>query len=199
MTDQEQLAQPSYTPSEPWGYDYMRVRSNTFLSYTGFNGDIEFNVNASESERWISTKHSYLSARLRIVMTNEAGVAGALQPIVNAGTRLVPTTICIPNISPNPAGCLFGAVSTDIKEENVSLNQNIGQCNTLYRTLYESKAENETINASNPIKYMNFADVDITANKGAMLTDYFTSYQDAYNGLNKFSGINYLLLKYDGV
>ena len=195
MTDQEQLNQHSYNPQEPWGYDYMRVRSNTFVSYTGFNGDIEFNVNASESERWISTKNSYLSARLRIVMTNEAGVAGTLQPILNSGTRIAPTKVSIPYISPNPAGCLFGAVSCDIKEENVSLNQNIGQCNTLYRTLYESKAENETINASNPIKYMNFADADgIAENKSAILTDYF-DYPVAYNALTNFTGHKLFALK----
>ena len=189
-------AQPSYNPSAqstPWGYDYTRVRSNTFVSYTGFNGDIEFNINASESERWISTKNSYLSARLRIVMTDEAGNVSTLQPIVNAGvSRAAATKVSIPYISPNPAGCLFSAVACDIKEENVSLNQNIGQTNTLFRTLYESKSENETINNSNPIKYMNFADVDTTENKGAMLTDYFTGYP---NGLTNFSGHKLFALK----
>ena len=90
---------------------------------------------------------------------------------------------------------LFSAVSSDIKEENVSLNQNIWQCNTLYRTLYESKAENESVHASNPLTYTSFADANVTEDKRAVLTDYFTSYPEAYNNLVIFWGINYLLLK----
>ena len=177
---------PAYNPMAPWGYDYMRVRSNTFVSYTGFNGNIEFNINASESERWISTKHSYMSARLRIVVTDELGNRGTLQPFVNTGvSREAATEVSIPYISPNPAGCLCSAVSSEIKEENISLNQNIGKCNTLYRTLYESKLENKTVNASNSIKYMNFADADVTENKGAMLTDYFTGYPNTLTNVSE--------------
>ena len=42
--------------TEPWGYDTVRVRANGNVAYDSFNGDIEFNVNNNESERWISPK-----------------------------------------------------------------------------------------------------------------------------------------------
>ena len=52
------------TQSLPWGYDYTRIRYNGSINYDSFNGDIEFNINNPESERWISPKNSYLSIRL---------------------------------------------------------------------------------------------------------------------------------------
>ena len=74
-TVQSNPSPSSYNPMAPWGYDYMLVRSNTFVSYTGFNGDVDFNINASESERWISSKNSYLSARLRIRLHKHSGLS----------------------------------------------------------------------------------------------------------------------------
>ena len=56
---------------DPWGYDYVRVRSNGNIAYEGFNGEIEFNVNNNESEKWISPKNSFLTIRLRIIQTDE--------------------------------------------------------------------------------------------------------------------------------
>jgi len=38
-------------PLVPWGFDYARVKSNNAVNYDSFTGDIEFTVNASESER----------------------------------------------------------------------------------------------------------------------------------------------------
>ena len=40
------------TQSLPWGYNYTRIRSNGSINYDSFNGDIEFNINNPESERW---------------------------------------------------------------------------------------------------------------------------------------------------
>ena len=161
-------------PLVPWGFDYARVKSNNAVNYDSFTGDIEFTVNASESERWISTKNSYLSIRLRVVQSDEAGTLGTLAPIVNTGnSKATATLLSIPYIAPNPAACLFTAVSCDIGKENISNNQNIGPINTLYRTLYESKQEEETVNATNPIKYMTQMDTFTTANKSAVMSDYF--------------------------
>ena len=41
---------------DPWGYDFSRIKANGNVNYDSFNGEIEFNVNNSESERWISPK-----------------------------------------------------------------------------------------------------------------------------------------------
>ena len=162
--------------SGPWGYDLTRVRSNGSVNYDSFNGDIEFNVNNNESERWISPKNSYLSIRLRIIQTDETGTAGMLAPIVNTGvSKAAATLVSIPYISPNAAAGLFSAVTCNIGDEVISNNQNISQCNTLYRTLYESRLEQETVNSTNPIKCMSITDTDINANKSSTLAEHFST------------------------
>ena len=168
----------SVQPIDSFGVDYCRVRPNGNVSYDSFNGDIEFNVNNSESERWISPKNSYLSIRLRIVHADETGAAGLLAPIVNTDdgthTKAHAALVSIPYISPNPAAALFSAVTCNIGEETTSNNQNISQCNTLYRTLYESRLEQDTVNFTNPIKCMSIYDTDVTANKSSSLGEYFS-------------------------
>ena len=165
--------------TEPFGYGYTRIRSNGSVKYDDFNGDIEFVCNNSESDRWISPKNSYISLRLRIVQTTKAGVAGCLSPIVNEGiSEAAATIVSIPYINPNPAAAIFTAASFNIGEETISNNQNIAPCNTVYRSLYESRQEQDTINSTNPIKVMSMNDADTTANKTCILSDYFTGYPD---------------------
>jgi hypothetical protein len=157
------------------------VRPTGNVSYDSFNGDIEFNVNNNESERWISPKNSYLSIRVRIVQSDETGALGTLAPIVNAGANKAGATlVSIPYINANAGASLFQAASFNIGDENISNNQNIAQCNTLYRMLYESKSEQETVNSTNPIKLMNIKETDtIGVTKTAVLGDYFAT---AYGG-----------------
>ena len=179
--------------SEPFGYDYTRVRSNGDVKYDNFNGDIEFVVNNNESERWISPKNSYLSLRLRIVQTDETGVAGCLAPIVNTGaSKAAGTLMSIPYINSNPAAAIFTTASFKIGEETISNNQNIAPCNTLYRMLYESRQEQDTVNSTNPIKVMSITDTDTIANKSCILSDHFTGYNDA---LTNFSNRKLWALK----
>ena len=170
-------AQVKKIDDESWGYDYVRVRATGNVSYDSFNGDIEFNVNNNESERWISPKNSYLSIKLRIIQTDETGTVGLLSPIVNTGvSKAAATLLSIPFISSNPAACLFTSVNNSIGDESISNNQNIAQCNTLYRTLYESKQEQESVNSTNPIKYMHMvSDSDTTDNKSTILNDVYGS------------------------
>jgi len=109
------------------------------------------------------------------VQTDEAGLTGFLGPFVNTGANKAGATlVSIPYISPNPGACLFQAVSCDIGEENISNTQNIAQTNTLYRSLYESKTEQDTVNATNPIRYITLYDTDINANKASILSEYFS-------------------------
>ena len=181
----------------PWGFDYVRCRSNGSVNYDSFNGDIEFHLNSSESERWISTKNSYLAIRLRIIQSDETGTIGTLSPIVNTctgSTKSTATKVSIPYIAPNPCASLFTAVSCDIGDQNISLNQNIAQGNTLYRILYESRLEQDTVNSTNPIKCMTIYDEDTTENKNFILSDAFsgTTYP---NTLNNFSNHKLFALK----
>ena len=176
--------------TDPWGYDYVRVKANGNVNYDSFNGEIEFNINNSESERWISPKNSYLSIRLRIVQTDETGQFGLLSPIVNIGTsKGGATLLSVPYINNNVGASLFSAVTCNIGEETISNNQNIAQCNTLHRSLYESRLENESVCATNPIKFMNINNTDVTPNKSLSLPELFSSAPNTgYNGaLTNFS------------
>ena len=175
MSDSQQSIMPS--SNVPWGFDYYRVKSNSSVNYDSFNGDIEFKMNSSESEKWMSGKNCYTSIRLRVCQTDETGVVGRLAPIVNTGvSKAGATLVSIPYIAPNPGACLFSSVSCDIGGQTISLNQNIAQVNTIYRMLYESESEQKTVNSTNPIKLMSLQDADITANKACVLTNHFTGY-----------------------
>ena len=166
--------------SSPWGYSYVRCKSNQTVNYDSFNGDIEFQIPNHESEEYINPLACYVSVKLRIVQTDEAGVGaggqtnGLLAPIINTGTRAAPTLLSIPYINPNPVANLFTAVSCDVAGNNVSLNQNIAPLNTLYRTLYESRVEQDTVNSTNAIVPMKLLDTDTTANRSSNMTDYFS-------------------------
>ena len=191
MSDLQYTSMPS--SNLPWGYEYYRVKSNSSVNYDSFNGDIEYKMNASESEKWISGKNCYISIRLRINQTDETGTVGRLSPIVNTGVyKAASTLVSIPYIASNPGACLFSSVTCDIGGQTFSLNQKIAQVNTLYRILYESKSEQDTVNSANPIKLMTSQDADITANKSCVLTDYFTGYP---NNLTNFSNQKLFALK----
>ena len=100
--------------------------------------------------------------QLQITMTRDENVAGLLMPIVNTGTRVVPTAISVPYICPNPAGALFQNISCYVKGTQISNFQYAQPTNTLYRMLYESAEEQETTNATNPIIPMSISDEAVT-------------------------------------
>lgn len=78
-----------------------------------------------------------MTVKLRVAQFDEVGAVLSLPPIVNAGaSKAAATLVSIPYIAPNPAACLFSAVSCDIGGQHIS-----GQVNTIYRTLYESRLE----------------------------------------------------------
>ena len=56
-------------------------------------------------------------------------------------------------------------VSCDIAGENITYQQNIAPINTLYRTLYESRQEQPTINSTNKLVPMSLLDADCQPNK----------------------------------
>ena len=97
--------------------------------------------------------------KLNITMTDENGNAGPLRPIINSGTRAAPTNISIPYLSVNPAICFWlnGICNVDTKQ--LSLIPEIQQTNTLYRMIFESVAENKSVNAQNSLTPPNIDDV----------------------------------------
>ena len=79
------------------------MRSDKSISYSSFAGEIEFVLPASESERWISAKNSFLAVKLSIIQTDENDNAfSTLRPIINIGSRISPTQLSIPYINSSP-------------------------------------------------------------------------------------------------
>ena len=144
--------------SYPYGYEITKVRSSQTFSYGGFNGDLTFTF-TPEAEKWISPKNSFITVQLRITMTDESATGNTyistLKPIITGGTRAAATAVGIPYINNNPIPCLFKAISCKIGNQLISMNQNIASVNTLYKTLYESSNEENSVNSLCPIHLPN--------------------------------------------
>ena len=97
--------------------------------------------------------------KLNITMTDENGNAGPLRPIINTGTRAAPTNISIPYLSVNPAICFWNNGICNVDTKQLSLIPEIQQTNTLYRMIFESVAENKSVNAQNSLTPPNIDDV----------------------------------------
>jgi hypothetical protein len=152
----------------------VKITSNSNnISYAGFNGDISYSYENPKGYS-SSPKQTYLMVKLNIVQTDENGGGHPLMPIVNAGTRAVPTAVSIPFLNNNFIAGLFSNLAVSINDKPISLVQNIGSVSTLFRSLYESKQENLTSLSLCSIDPMNQIDIDTTPNKGYQpLVDYF--------------------------
>ena len=123
------------------GYSFLEQCSSPNISSTApFRGDVTFKIEHSE-DTYIVPKMSYISAQIQVVQTREDGSAHCLEPIINAGTRAAPTAISVPYICPCPGSALFQNSMTNIKATTISNFMYAGSVNTLYRMLYETKAE----------------------------------------------------------
>ena len=169
--------------SVPFGFSYQRVKSSQNFQLGNFQGEYQFDF-MSESEEWISMKNCYISLIVDVIHCNEGGYSAnayqnVLQPIVNASsanpkTRITATQISIPYVNQNPLVNFFQMISCDIAGENITYQTNVAAVNTLYRTLYESRQEQPTINSTNKLVPMSLAEADCQPNKpSSMLSDYW--------------------------
>ena len=143
----------------PIGYGFDEILSSPQLTGSRLPTEITFPI-PQTPQKWIIGKNSYISIKLNITMTDEAGVVGPLRPIVNDGTRIAPTAISIPFLSVNPAICFFNNAICNVDTKQISLIPELQQTNTLYRLLFESTTENKTVNAQNGLTPPNIDDVD---------------------------------------
>ena len=143
------------------GYDFMEiVPSPAVTSSAQFNNDIKFTIE-QPTDAYISGKNSYISLGVQIIMTREDNTQTTLEPIVNSGTRLLPTAISVPYICQNPGGALFQNISCTVNNTDITNYQQAQQTNTLYRMLYESQEEEKTTNSLNAIIPMSLDDVSV--------------------------------------
>ena len=154
-----------------YGYDMLEMVSSPCISSSvNFSGDITFSINQPGNNTYIVGKQSYISAQLNIVLTREDGTQHPLEPIVNASvtplvpatnTRATPAAISVPYLCNNPAGALFQNMTCYVKGEQISNFQYAQSTTTLYRMLYETKEEQNTVNSTNAINPVSLNDIDI--------------------------------------
>jgi hypothetical protein len=147
---------------EPYGGFYKQIRSTQNVTGQSFTSSIKFTVAQDRADEYIVPKSSYMAVKLNIFQTDEYGanIRNFGDPIINTGTRMVPTAISIPYIVNDPVVSMFDALNVNlcgIENNNTFLQGS----NTLYRILNESKAE-QVINSTNAIKLMNVNDTKTT-------------------------------------
>ena len=155
----------------PYGYDLVEIPSNPSVSSSTNIGGNNIRFVIDQSENYVyNTKNSYLSIQLQTVMVDEAGTARTLQPIVNAGTRAVPTAISIPHICPNPVASIIDTAKAVSKGVEINNIQYASATDTIYRMLFESKLEQETAASLSAIKPMSQNDEETII--GVVYDDY---------------------------
>ena len=153
-----------------YGYDFIEVSSSPSISSSStFNNDIKFQIEQPTSS-YISGKNSYASIGLQIVMTRADNTNHTLEPIINAGTRAVPTTISVPYLSQNPCGAFFQNIACSVNNNELTNYQQAPQTSTLYRMLYESPNEEKSVNCTNAIIPMDSDDMSVAT--GAIYNDF---------------------------
>ena len=135
-----------------YGWDMLEVPSNPSVSSsTNMGGNnIKFTIEQPEDIVY-NGKNCYLTVQLQIVQTREDNSTHPLEGIINSGTRLAPTGISFCHLTQNPLGSIFDTIKLVISSTDVNNYQFAGVTNTLYRMLYKSKLEQQTVNSTSKI------------------------------------------------
>lgn len=149
--------------NSPYGWSMLEIPSSpSVYSSTNLGGtNVIFTIEGSDNVVY-KGKNSYISIQLQIVQTRENGVTNKpLEPIINTGTRAAPTAISVPYLCPNPAAVFFDTIKANSKGVEVCNFQFGAYVNTLYRTCFESKLENESALSTSKITPMDQDDQDV--------------------------------------
>ena len=148
-----------------YGWDLVEINSSPSVSSsTNLGGNnIKFTIEQAEDIVY-NGKNCYLTAQLQIVQVREDGTMTTLEPNISSGTRATPTGISIPHRTQNPLGSILDTMKLVIGSTDVNNYQYAASASTLYRMLFESKLEQDTVNSTSKIKVMNQDDQDTTVN-----------------------------------
>ena len=131
----------------PYGYEYKQTRSSQAVQWSGnFNSTIPF-IFKTDTNRWVKPRECYLAVKLRIVQTNAALDQLTLRPISDANGNIT----CYPYIVKNPLGVLWNQAKCLINDKLISNMNEVSATNTLYKTIYDTRTMQETIESTNPI------------------------------------------------
>ena len=152
--------------SAVYGWDLVEIPSNPSVSSSTNIGGNNIKFTIEQGEDIVDNgKNCYLTAQLQIVQGREDGVTMTpLEPMINTGTPAHTSAISIPHLTQNPLGAILDTMKLGIDTNDVNNYQYAGSASTLFITLFESNLEQETVNFTSTIKFMNQDDQDTTIN-----------------------------------
>ena len=134
----------------PQGYEYSICKSSQAVQWSGnFTGQIPF-VFKAPTGKWIKPRECYMAVKLRIDQWD--GVAGdahhtPLKPISDGNGNFT----CYPYISKNCISTLFSTAKCLVNDKLVSNMNELPATNTLFKTIYDTRSMQDTIESTNPI------------------------------------------------
>ena len=131
----------------PTGYEYVICKSSQSVQWSGnFTGQIPF-IFKTPNKKWCKPRECYLAVKIRIDQLDGEGNHTALKPISDANGNFT----CYPYISKNPLSTLFTTAKCLINDKLISNMNELPATNTLFKTIYDTRSMQETIESTCPI------------------------------------------------
>jgi len=111
-----------------------------------FTGQIPFTFK-TPNRKWCKPRECYLAVKLRVDQLDGAGNHTALKPISDANGNFT----CYPYMSKNAVSTLFTTGKVLINDKLISNMNELSATNTLFKTIYDTRSMQETIESTNPI------------------------------------------------
>ncbi len=131
----------------PQGYEYVICKSSQSVQWSGnFTGQIPF-IFKTPNRKWCKPRECYLAVKLRVDQLDGAGNHTALKPINDGNGNFT----CYPYVSKNAVSTLFTTGKVLINDKLISNMNELSATNTLFKTIYDTRSMQETIESTNPI------------------------------------------------
>ena len=134
----------------PQGYEYVICKSSQAVQWSGnFSGQIPF-IFKTPTGKWCKPRECYLAVKLRVDQWDGTpGQAGhtPLKPIADANGNFT----CYPYLSKNTVSTLFTTAKNLINDKLISNMNEVPATNTLFKSIYDTRSMQETIESTNPI------------------------------------------------
>ena len=130
----------------PQGYEYVICKSSQSVQWSGnFTGQIPFTLK-TPNRKWCKPRECYLAVKLRVDQLDGAGNHTPLKPFSGANGNFT----CFPYLSKNPVSTLFTTGKVLVNDKLISNMNELSATNTLFKTIYETRSMQETIESTNP-------------------------------------------------
>jgi len=131
----------------PQGYEYVICKSSQSVQWSGnFTGQIPF-IFKTPTGKWCKPRECYLAVKLRVDQLDGSGNHTPLKPISDGNGNFT----CYPYISKNPVSTLFTTAKCLVNDKLISNMNEVPATNTLFRSIYDTRSMQETIESTNPI------------------------------------------------